>query len=293
MTLAEHGRLSEARAQLSIFEQPETFDLGTIYFLANQCQKHTDHKQAVELFALLLNTSPELGKDNSFRKAVCESEDALNGDGSILPRRSIFSSKNFWWTAAACLLVGGVIVASLLVASNRTLYFVNGAQVPISVVIDDRPAVDVAPLSHYQIELAEDFHTWAIIEPAALAGRGDFELSTDFVTRLFDSPVFVLDPGRTTVTAFEHAVYAERPEDGAASSRLHVCQPFLIFDDVDIAFEPFPDSIHGQRSDMERTRVASLLLEPSQVIGAVQNDVTADQQFDFCERHLQVPPLNG
>jgi tetratricopeptide (TPR) repeat protein len=292
MTLAEQGQLSEARAQLSIFEQPETFDPGTIYFLANQCQQHGDHKQAIELYGLVLNATPALGKDKDFRRAVRESENAIGGEESILPRRSIFSSKGFWWAAVTCLLVGGVVTASQMIASSRTLHVVNGAQVPISVVIDDRPAIHVAALDRTQIQLPEDSHTWAIVEPEALVGQGNLQLSTDFVTRLFDSPVFVLDPGRTAVTVFEHAVFAERPEDGSVSSRLHACQPFLIFDDVDLAFEPFPDSIRGERSDMERTRVDSLLFEPSQVIGAVQNDITADQQFNFCERHLQVRPLN-
>lgn len=292
MTLAEQGQLSAAREQLAMFEDPETLDAGTIYFLANQCQQHGDHAQAIELYGLLLQLAPGLGKDKDFRRTVRESENAIGDAESILPRRSIFSSKAFWWATAACLLVGGLVVAVQMIASNRTLYLVNGAEVPISVTIDDGPPVVLGALSHTMIQLPEDSHTWAIVTPPTLADQGEFEVSTSVVSRLFDSPVFVLDPGRTAVTVYEHAVYAEQPEDGRVSTRMHVGQPFLIFDDVDFQFAPFPDSIRGERSNMERTRVQSLLYEPSQVISAIQNEVTAPQQLDFCERHLRIRPQN-
>lgn len=292
MTLAEQGNLGEARELLTLFEQPETLDAGTIYFLANHCQKFGDHKQALELYSRLLEVAPALGKDKDFRKAVRESENAIGGEESILPRRSIFSSKAFWWTAAACLLIGGVAVASFAIASNRTVHILNGAAVPISVAIDGEAPVAIGPLSRATMQLPEAAHAWKLTEPEALAGEGQFELKTGFFARLFESPVFVLDPGRTAVTVYEHAVYAEVAENAQHSSRVHVGQPFLIFDDIDLAFEPFPDEIRGERSDMERTRVDAILFEPSQVIGAVQNDMTAQQQFDLCEQHLRAQPSN-
>lgn len=292
MTLAEQGQLGEARELLSIFEQPESLDPGTLYFLALQCQKHSDHAQAVELFELILGLAPALGKDKDFRKAVRESENAIGGEASILPRRSILSSKAFWWATVACLLVIGVFATSRFIALNRTVYLVNGAEVPISVSINDGPAVRIAQLSRTAIKLPEDAHTWALTEPPELVDQGNFEVSTGFLSRLFDSPVFVLDPGRTTVTVYEHATYAERVQDARVSTRVHAGQLFLIFDDVDLAFEQFPEQIRGERSDMERTRVDSLLYDPSAVIGAVQNDITPDQQLQFCERHLTANPSN-
>lgn len=293
MTLAERGQLNEARELLSMFEAPESLDAGTVYFMALQCQKHDDHKQAIELFQLILGLAPALGKDNDFRKAVRASEKAVGGETSILPRRSIFASKAFCWTTVCSLLVAGVVLWSQSLASNRTVHIVNGSETPISVKIDDGVPQQIAALSKVVVKLPEDVHSWQLTDPPELADEGQFELSTGFLSRLFDSPAFVLDPGRATVTVFEHATYAERAEDATISSRVHVGQPFLIFDDVDHVFEQFPEQIKGERSDMQRTRVDSLLLEPSMVIGNVQNDITPQQQLELCERHLIANPVNA
>ena len=286
MTLAERGQLNEARELLSIFEEPDTLDPGTVYFLALQFQARDDHKQAIELFGVLLGLAPALGKDKDFRKAVRTSEKANGGETSILPRRSIFASKAFWWTAVCSLLVGGVVLTSQYVASNRTVHVVNGSQASITVSIDDGPPQQIAPLSRTAVKLTEDTHTWKLTDPLDLADQGQFDLSTGFLSRLFDAPAFVLDPSRTTVTVFERATYAANAENSTLDTRVHVGQPFLIFDDADHIFEPFSDEIRGKSSEMQRTRVDSLLFDPSVVIGTVQKDITPQQQLELCEHHL-------
>lgn len=291
MTVAQQGKLKEARELLSILEPgEENYDPGTMFFFTRQCQSFGDHHQALEVLTSLVEANPEFGADSEVRRLVKESESAVGAESSILPGQSVFKRAGLWWVAVAVLIIAGVVGSSLFIAANRTVYVVNGSTVPLTVSVDGGRAVQIPPISKRELPLSEGEHQWDLSEPASVAANGAFSVETGFFERLFSSPVFILDPGRTVVTVWEKARYAVDADNAQVQHQFYLGEDFYAFDDVDLQFAPFPASVKSDGAVVTRTRVESFLLEPAQVISFVANDLTPEQQLAFCERHLRITP---
>tara|TARA_R110002072_G_scaffold287242_1_gene452581 strand:+ start:23307 stop:25229 length:1923 start_codon:yes stop_codon:yes gene_type:complete len=191
-----------------------------------------------------------------------------------------------------CLLVAvsGIACLSDYIASDRLIYVVNGSTEPLLFSIDDGDRFEIAATSKAEIRLPEGRHRWEILKPEAVADAGNFEFRTGMLKRFQSSPMFVLDPAATTITVWEEARYSAESPATEVTHRLYLGERFYEFSDIDFQFEPFPGTIKASGSSATRTRVDSLLHEPAQVIGFLANDLTSEQQLDFCELHLRLSP---
>lgn len=186
--------------------------------------------------------------------------------------------------------VAALTISSINIASSRAVHVVNGSTEPLRVSIDGGEEFEIPGISYSEVTLPEGRHRWKISHPEAAVGEGDFEFSTGFLKRLTSSPMFVLDPAKTAVTVWEEARYAAETPATAVTHRLYMGDTFYAFDEIDFRFKPFPGTIKASGSSTTRTRVEPILLKPSQVIGYVANEISSEQQLEFCERHLLLTP---
>ncbi|MDA0588307.1 MAG: hypothetical protein O2820_09085 [Planctomycetota bacterium] len=292
ISLAHKGTVDRAHELLAVFEPPSRhYDPGTLLYLAQQCQANGDPQRAVDILRKVLKATPHWGKEKWIRRLVNDCEQAIGAEESILPRRSLRQSKAFWIVAALLFVVLGASAASMLIAANRTLFIVNGSRDAITVGIDGQPVV-VGGFSKVRFSLGEGTHTWTLAEPAAIAGEGRFTMSTNFATRFFENPVFVLDPGLVTVVVQEMAFYGEQHVHQEMAHNFHIGEAYIFYPDIDLPLEPFPQAIKVSAGGASRTRVDALLGEPHAAIHFVSDQLPAPASLSFCERHLQLDPSN-
>lgn len=202
-------------------------------------------------------------------------------------RRRIFLT-NFVMIA----LVAGFVFLSQDAASQRAVYVVNGSSEPLRLTIDSGGELEIPAVSKVEIALPEGQHQWKVLAPSAAAGEGEFAFETGIFERFFSTPMYVLDPARTTITVWEEAKYSAAAPETEVIHRLYLGETFYEFRDIDFPFEQFPGSIKASGKSTTRTRVESFLHEPAQVVGFVANDLSSDEQLTFCERHLRLNPLD-
>lgn len=191
---------------------------------------------------------------------------------------------------ALLFVVSGMAVSAHSIASNRLIYVVNGSGEPLLLTIGGGDKLEIAATSKVEIRLPEGRHRWQILEPEVVAAEGEFEFRTGMVERFLSSPMYLLDPAATAMTVWEEARYSAVTPEAEVTHRLFLGETFYKFNDIDFRFESFPGTIKASGSSATRTRVESFLHEPAQVIGFVANDITSEQQLNFCERHLRLTP---
>ena len=233
-----------------------------------------------------------------FFAALDDETRGLIGDASSDESRNRFndpgdSHRRRWWTLALAVMLAAaaaVTISSINIASSRGVYVVNGSTDPLRVRVDGGEEFEIAGISHTELTISEGEHHWEISHPLSAVAEGDFEFSTGLLKRLTSSPVFILDPARTAVTVWEEARYSAETPATEVTHRLYMGESFYAFDDIDFRFKPFPGTIKASGDSATRTRVEPILLEPAQAIGFVANEISSEQQLEFCERHLLLTP---
>ena len=293
MTLADQGRLSDARDLLRELEPGHaTYDGAVMFFLANQCQKIGDHVQALEIYSMLLEANPEFAKNKEFRTVVKSSEKFIGADRTMLPRKGV-NRKLVGWLVAAVLLLAGAFAYSMYLGNSRELFILNGGKIPLTVQVDDQ-TVEVAPLGSAKISVAEGTHSYKVLKPQPWSeNRGTFEMSTGFFSRLFASPAFVLDPARSSVLIWEEMTYAKQPANGTSKHELRVGESFVMYDRIDHLFEELPKQVRTKSESVKRTRLDRWIVEPENLTDIAATEITPEQKLQFTETHLHVDPLNS
>jgi tetratricopeptide (TPR) repeat protein len=290
ISLAQAGKVERAHELLAVFEPPSRhYDPGALAFLAQQSQAHGDPQRAVDLLRKVLKATPQWAKEKWIRKLVKECETAIGAEKSMLPRRTVLTSKAFWVVTGLLLAVVGAAGASAVIAANRTLLIVNGSREAMTVAIDDQTII-VGAFDKAKISLGEGTHSWTLTEPKAIAGEGHFTMSTSFATRFSDKPVFVLDPGRVTVVVQEMAFYGAQRVHQDMAHNFHVGEAFIFYPDIDLVLVPFPQAVRVKAGGESRTRLDALLGDPHAAIHFVSDQLPAATSLSFCERHLNLNP---
>ncbi len=296
----EKGRLDEARQLLVDFVPPKpAFEPQLFFMLAKGHQRQGEHEQALALFEMLTKAAPKISGEKDFRKAVRQSEKALGAEASLVPRDPIYRSALFKWAVAALLLAGVVGGSNLYIETHRTLHVVNGLQAPLVIQLDGDASVEINPEGRKAISVAEGSHRVVVMQPPGYAAPVDLVVRSGWFDRFFSSPIFVVDPTRSAVLAWESAVYRDRPAHAPAafdgSRHWHVGQAFTSYPDIDLAFEEFPAQLRADKHKqaVTKTRMALLRIAPIEALAVAaaepnrQSDLLA-----FAESHLRFDPAD-
>lgn len=296
ITKLQNGHVEEAKELLDKLSHPSPgYDPAIFFNLASKYQELDDHPAALEEFKKLGTTHPELPHDKNYRFLVKKSENALGTTESILPKKSVFSSKLFWWTAAAAILIAGLGFYNFNISQSQTVHIVNGLKTPISVLIDENTKVTVPSLSRKEITLPEGQHKVSVQEPAALKTEYNFDIQSSYFGRFVNRPAFVLDPTQTSYFYWEKMYYRERPVDGEYESEDFIGRKFLSLKHVDYPFTNFPEEIDLGKSNLVTKTGLTFESEtlPSETIYSSDNAPVSKDQIAYGENHLKMTPENS
>ncbi|MGE5195164.1 MAG: BTAD domain-containing putative transcriptional regulator [Deltaproteobacteria bacterium] len=295
----EKGRLAEARALLADFEAPkDTFEPSLFFMLARGHQRQEQHEQALELFRMLMRSSPGMAAQKEFRTAVRQSEKALGLETSLVHTDPFYRTAAFKWAVAALLLIVGIAGSNLYIQTHRSLHVLNGLKVPIVVQVDGAAPVEVSANGRKELTVAEGAHRAGVVQPPGFMQSVDFAVHAGWFDRFFKSPVFLIDPTRSAALVWESTVYRERPANAAAgfdgSLRWHIGQPFTTYPDVDYAFQEFPAELRVKNQhEVTKTRVTVAEIGPVEAMNAVAMEPGRQTDLlSFFESHLRIDPAD-
>ncbi|MDC3378805.1 hypothetical protein OAX78_00800, partial [Planctomycetota bacterium] len=244
-------------------------DLSALMRLGLAYQKAQQHDQALDTFALLLREAPGVGRDKEFRGVVLESETAIGRTQSILPRVSLLGSKPVLALVAAVFLAVAAFAVDVYVAGHRTVHVINGSEQPATVTFDGGSSVTVGTGGRVEVGLAEGDHAVAV-RAGDHSSDVRFTIPEGFWERWFGQQVLVLNAGQAAVIMWERTAYSQNPNDTLNAYTFHFDQPFMVFSDVDFAFEEFPERISvssSQRSSVTKERIVYVAGHPVELLG--------------------------
>lgn len=296
LTFIEEGNVDQAKSMIQPFlPGTENYQPAMFYALAAGFQKQQRHEEAVQTLRMLLDASPGLRSDPTFRKTLAISEKAMGVEELTIPADPFYRSKGFLWVSGITTVLAALALYNSYLASNRSVTVVNGLPIPISVKIDGRPELQLSPGDQKQTILPEGTHEVAVTVPADQFPAMKFDVGTSWWERFMRTPAFVLDPTRSAVVLWEEATYMKvRPGQQPPENRseMRVGELFSYFKHIDYRLEEFPAQLKVKNSSsVVKTRMTILrddpatLLQRSQLMGMSPNGL-----LPFLETHLMAAP---
>lgn len=296
LTYIEEGDVDQAKSMIPPFlPGTENYQPAMFYALAAGFQKQQRHEEAVQTLRMLLDASPGLRSDPTYRKTLAISEKALGVEELTIPPDPFYRSSAFKWIAGTTAVLAALALWNSYLASNRQVTVVNGLPIPITVSIDGKPNLQIGPGSQQDTTLAEGLHEVAITVPADQFPALKFDMGTSWWERFFRSPGFILDPTQSAAVLWEEATYVSvRPGEQGPEPRaeMRLGQVFSSFKHIDYRFKDFPDSLTlKNNSKAVRTRMAILRDDPVALIRRSQYmGTSASALLPFLETHLLAAP---
>ena len=293
--LLEQGKSVEAKTVLQPFFPPgENYDPAVCHALALSFQSQGDSETAREIFNQMLEASPELAKDKSFRKTVRAAEKAssiASSTPSALPRQSILRSPLFLWGLAAKVVICAVLGFGLYQANHRDLYIVNQSRFGIEIKIDNGERLAISANSRKTIDMAEGIHEIQVVSPTTLDAES-FTISGTWYTRFFGSPIHILDPSHTAIVAWEETEYTEFAKSARRDSfKLSFGKLYVQFPHIDYPFKEFPESLRlEENEDRIKTRVSAQPLAPEIFLMELDGRPSTEEMFEIVERMFEITP---
>lgn len=297
LTFVEQGDVDTAKTLIQPYlPGTENFDAALFYALATGFQKAGRHQEAVQTLRMLLDATPGLKTDKSFRKALAISEKALGVEVPTIPPDPFYRSGLFLGFVATMAVVAALILWNYQIASNRTVTVVNGLKSPISVNLDDRTPVEVPAGNHVDVTLAEGSHSAEVSEPANRYPKLAFVVSTNWWERFFRRPAFVVDPTKSAAVVWEEVTYTRaaggvKPPESHREMRLG--EPFTSYKNIDYRFVDFPATIKLSRKTRRvvKTRVAVTHEDVADLVMQAQSEgKSPESMLPYLETHLQAMP---
>lgn len=213
-------------------------------------------------------------------------------EAPLAPSRWQPLRKIFLWTLATVTVAaaGALAGSSWYIAQHRELQVVNGFRVPVEVTLDDGPPLTVRPGERIPVTLAEGPHSAKVTAAGQVLTDTAFDMSSDFMARLYKRPAFVLNAGGGAAVMWEETVYGRPASPGGM--RLYVGQAYVMFDDVSYPFAQFPETLRTQGFSVRKTRVEILPISAEQVLSAPLNVVGISDRLALAEAHLKLAPDN-
>ncbi len=252
------GRLDDARKMLGFLEKSgsaQLYSLEPLETLARAYQGSERHQEALDLFEKIMAELPKVAEHPVFRKAVKKSEKALQRDRTILPKQK-FSFKRIFQSGGRSgrpiatgrsLIAVGVIIALVIlgfavsneyIRHHRTLYLVNGYDVPATVQIKGiNEARNFTGLRDLQVP---EGHFHAVIT-GPVQQELDFDVQDTYFNRWGGDPLWVINVGGGALLIKTEATYKVNPDPPSLS--FFTGQTFQQFDTVTHPFKTLPRSV--------------------------------------------------
>jgi tetratricopeptide (TPR) repeat protein len=279
---------------------PDRVDL--LYLLAQVYQSKGQHEKAMAAFRLCEQVNPLINKDEGFNQ-LREASEKNRGTGKVLQfgevtRKAAAAKKRkkFARVAAVVTVLAAVayVVMAGIIGTRRTVYLVNGLDVPYTATLDGK-AYALGAKQVQKVMLGEGKHRVQVNAPSGSLPPEDVNLHSTFLTRPFSKDVFVINPDATAILRHARVFYSRgggrEPEEQFQGGRV-----MWHFDDVDHPFEEPPQKLMVDSNSGERSRVVLNVLGPeTQMSGAslllaLERELGKPAVATITRRHVQLEP---
>lgn len=234
-----------------VMEEKKREKLYLPFLLIDTYQSQGKHQQALELLDELEEAFPELAQDKEVKKLRAQSNKYL-ASGKPVKRATLVDSSrggvqqgsNFSkWVPIliASFLIIGYFARTFYLGENCSVYLLNGAGKPYEVKVHDKTYL-LQPGSPQLIQVPEG-------ELVVESTQKDYEIppvkckvETNFWSRCFMRPVFVVNPDESAVLSSETSIYAKNPPKPPPPVYIDA-KSIHVLDEPDYLFSEFPDSI--------------------------------------------------
>ena len=268
-TLIRLRRPDEAEEVLKpILANATEEQVGLLVMLAEGYQTVGRHDRAIELFEQCVDLMPALASDKEYQKllkrarkyegsdkpVVSQALSVASGDGYKEGGRSAAFAR---WLFPAILAIAacGYAFVAWRIGQGRQVYVVNGLATPYIAVINGE-SVPLPAEGRVDITIPEGSVSVGI-EGRANASE-TVEVSTGFLSRPFNGDVFVINPDRAAILAWEKQWYGSGlGPDEENDWRPSIGKLLHRFDEVDFEFREFPEQLQvsNKSKSTSRTRV--------------------------------------
>ena len=300
------GQLGEARKLLDFLEKSgsaQLYSIEPLETLAYAYQNRSEHREALELFEILIREVPKVAEHPGFRKAVKKSEKALGEGRTILPRQK-FSLKRMLdvrgrggrpvFNPRSAIVVGVLLAIIILclgisneyIRHHREIYIVNGYDTPADVKIAGLG--DVRHLKGLTSLSLPEGHYHAVVS-GPIKEEFDFDVRDTYFNRWFGHPLWLINVGGAALLDLEEAVYSQNPQPPTDS--IYFGQNFQEFPNVTHPFQALPQSVEVDSGSTKTLVQLSLFKgDATDVFAYYHKTKGANEALDFAERWLRVRP---
>lgn len=303
--------LDKAAELLAFLKEPgasQLYSLMPLERLAYAYQSINRHREALDLFNLIIERIPTASQNVAFRKCVKASQKALAKSGErnvrdILPPMTM--SQRLWTfftvtgKAQQLLILVALIVAGVLmfcffrsayVANNRRLYLVNGFDQPAVVTLDQQ-RYEVSPHLAMLLNVAEGTKTLVVSEPIKSTYTFTLKYGSTY-QRIFDSDETMLNIGSAAVICLECAHYTPKDRPSIPPDLSYYCgTPLVVATNVKYPFVQMPDEINVDEHETgDHIEYGLSIVSPDDYVSALLDDNKVSDALNFLETQLVNAP---
>jgi len=288
-TLLKQGRPQEARPLLQhILDKKITDAAGTIYFLVQGYQAEGLHDEALALMDDRDAAFPEFAKLKEYQK---QRKSSTRYRGTQKKVRSTFLEER-----GKAVFIGALAAylgSAVWIGQARKVFLVNGTSRPYTVSIGGRehtlPAGAATPVRIAEGDVEVVFSDAKLgLEPVRC------RIESSFWGRPFANRTFVINPDHAAVVVEEETWYADAAPPPGEPPHFHIGHASYAFSGLDYEFKEFPPTLQVRsKQAVKKTRVALEPMGPEARLNLIQQQLTGQEQVDFCKRLLRLDPGNS
>lgn len=269
-------RPDEARPYVSYITQEKVIDkLYYILLLIESYQYIGDHRSALEVIEECEKAFPAMKDEKQLRKYRKTSQRNYNnsrrikgfliseGSGNKKERNTAFILPKLVFPIMIVLALMFYIIGSFLVGLSRDVYLVNGLDTHYAIEVNGE-VIDLQPMSRKKVKLREGTVKVDILDLNSADEKSlTADINTPFWIRLFNKPIFIINPDKVAVFLWEETQYAINERDNESYEpdyRYYTGKHFYKLNSVNYLFKEFPESVDISEDikKVTRTRLTQL-----------------------------------
>ncbi len=284
-----------------VIEEKKREKLYLPFLLIDTYQSQGKHQQALDLLDELEEAFPELAQDKDVKKLRAQSNKYL-ASGKPVKRATLVDSSRGGvqqgsnlskWVPIliASFLIIGYFARTFYLGENCSVYLLNGAGKPYEVKVQDKTYI-LQPGSPQLIQVPEGELVVESTEKNYQIPPVTCKVETNFWSRCFKRPVFVVNPDEAAVLSSETSIYAKNPPKPPPPVYIDA-KSFHVVDEPDYLFTDFPDSIQvkGNSSITKKRLGVFRIADSTELLSYLQTQVKdAVQLTNRVKRLLMINP---
>lgn len=265
-SLIKQGKPTEAEPLLEPIIKGKTADgISWLALLVEGYQAAGMHEQAISLLDRTFAAFPDLAPQADWQRLRKLSE-KHRASGKPIKSEHVASVKNkeatgfgakfaaFIGPAIAVLAILIYLLTASIIGMSRTVHLTNGTLKAYDVSVNGKKHT-LAPMSHQAISVSEGTLTVTYLTPGMDPTPQTTTIATNFWTRPFTSPTYILNPDRQAIIVWEETEYAKNPSN-YYQHRASVGKLLHEYSGVDYVFKDFPATVSVKgNSAVKRSRL--------------------------------------